>query len=684
MPRKSTSKKFRRSKSKKASKSKVKIPNNYRIKNKPKSRLKNTPKPKAKKWNRLPMKSPFGTRRMFSTTGAQSDMDIEHKNDVSYQPKPDMDIENKTDSSNHREMDIETILNEHIIKPDKNNALKTENIKISSSFVADMQVDSDDTMFYNENKHNPDFQLQLEPKKVDLSKLDSETCKIIKNNYEDLQRFVNQLIEQKEELQTHAEYLYNEYLKLREFVAVYNFKYKNQVQDYNLLQKKLENIIAVLKTQPNHLPEIDKLKVPPTLQESTFESELNQIKSVQTQVISEFQSKFERFINLNVEEISKTWNENVPCRKANFKPSKYADYCRLNYNQFGELFALLKNTRPPFWLTSATSGTKYSMDEIKDGIRGEVVRYKPTPNTTAPIITKDHYCKVLDFLMPNHTGYNITSVLGKGVYGVVLLLQNNNKEPKEIVVKYTFNPDNDPFIKMRSDYEIEIFKKLANSSPIIADIVPKTLSDVLVSGTGITDSLAPIVYFVQEKMDISVCNYLKCLEYIPSEHIRNTLFKKIVLDMTKIFVILKEINCTHFDLHNENVLIKFDDKGVHSSIKIIDYSFFITDNCIPLFDMSKFVASCESDVSAELYKKIQIIFTFIARELFPEYSSLKDDQYLSSDLYYNLFEEHKDLVESKRKLKDGPFISQLNKEAIYNKTLRIYNDAYVKMSKVYS
>jgi hypothetical protein len=252
----------------------------------------------------------------------------------------------------------------------------------------------------------------------------------------------------------------------------------------------------------------------------------------------------------------------------------------------------------------------------------------------------NNICNIMQYIFRQSTFFNewkIVSILGSGVFGLVMLVQ---KGMVQRAIKIMFPSSTGAF--MSSVQETELGIKI-NKNLGIAPKVYETFSIVLPKGNSFG--------IVQEKLDMNVKKYIRCLIQINDEKLRNVMLSKFLSDMTILFFTLKKCNMTHMDCHAGNVMVKFNRRGLHLQPFLIDFGQFACDVHINMYDVSKFVASIYEDLNnfakdennsdldfivSNVYNIILIYFTMYCKIVYPNDPYWKTQSIMNPGVIYTI------------------------------------------------
>lgn len=264
----------------------------------------------------------------------------------------------------------------------------------------------------------------------------------------------------------------------------------------------------------------------------------------------------------------------------------------------------------------------------------------------------------------------VTAVLGSGSFGCVLSLVNNNEI---MAVKIIYREERESL----KNEEAMINRQLSACLGIAPKVYFEEYFDIL-------GSMRAII--AMEPMDLSVTQYLQCLRNVEDRKLQEVLLHTFMIDMTRLFLILKCFNLTHADCHSSNVMCKFNTTNSHFKPYFVDFGRF---QCLHLemLDISIFVKSIASKIEKiEMTEKLQYYFATLARLMYPDNPYWKKGSTDPMQLYdeiWDLYED--DVFEGKSYCKKYKWVSMhdttTNEEYINQITLTMYTKAITILNR---
>ena len=309
---------------------------------------------------------------------------------------------------------------------------------------------------------------------------------------------------------------------------------------------------------------------------------------------------------------TKKYMDSIQARQCQYnKPTLLNDdqkWCSIFQSELLDIYKIfMKKDMDPNLITQSLY---LSPEDIKNKIHGNPI---PTINIKQnQKININNVCYMLQHMLsfvPFFDEWRLVSVLGMGVFGLVVLVQ---KDYTQRAVKIMLPLDQNSGAWMSAEEETKIGQKINENlglAPKIYDIFTLTL------GVG------PSNVIVQEKLDMSAKKYIKCLTQVKNKTTKNQMVKKFFLDMTVMFLTLKECNMTHCDLHGGNVMLKFNATGFHLQPFLIDFGQFACDVHVEMYDISKFIFSLqaimEENEDIVMYNQFLIYFSLLCKLMYP-------------------------------------------------------------------
>jgi hypothetical protein len=434
--------------------------------------------------------------------------------------------------------------------------------------------------------------------------------------YEKIASLMNELKRQKE---INEEHIKTEQEKVRQ----YNIKLK-QLRDREITSlNKEEKLKSELQNCENSYQKL--------LEE--YSTQLKTVENSQNDLINKFRSEFESVFSVPSQEvvnhISKT-----SCKKSVVLPLQpNINWCKITKEKLVKAYKLLTNQNVNARVLEG--GNKMNTNEIMLHLEGK--SYQPFENRSRVTyyainppnpLNLNYMCDILHYALKEislFNEYKIVTLLGVGVFGLCLLIQDSKMEQKAVKIMLPGSADGS---WITPDKEIFVGKKIYD----VLKIGPQIFSSQKINLRS-----GPSFMILQEKMDINASDYISCLATITNSNLQNILMRKFLLDLTRLFVTLQICNMTHMDLHTGNIMLKFDSIGGHCQAYLIDFGMFVCNRHYDLYDISKIIANLPlTNVTYQqknIHAKMTFILSAIAKVLYP-YHSHWNKNYLIDQHFY--------------------------------------------------
>jgi hypothetical protein len=179
-------------------------------------------------------------------------------------------------------------------------------------------------------------------------------------------------------------------------------------------------------------------------------------------------------------------------------------------------------------------------------------------------------------------GWEALSVIGRGKFGVVFLMQRGKTQRVLKIVQDKKTSFNSPKVEV----QIQTVAAAAGIAPKIRGQIERYIG---------TDGLHRIMFFT-DSLDITLSSYLRCIELTLGNDLnaKQRLWELIVVALFALMTKMKKLNMTHSDMHTENVMLGFESAD-KLKIQLIDFGQSSLKECHPSVDVSQLLRTIRMD-----------------------------------------------------------------------------------------
>jgi serine/threonine protein kinase len=257
--------------------------------------------------------------------------------------------------------------------------------------------------------------------------------------------------------------------------------------------------------------------------------------------------------------------------------SKIKEYkCEISRKDIDDLYNILKTKN---FIPQSNSIS------IKKDISGKI--HFDLNRLNHPDVNTITDCELIKTILPSKLKlWSVIKIMGKGSFGVVILIKRNKKIR---VVKLVFD-DGRNFQPIETEYQMAKLAEKIKIGPQIDEIYQ-------ISNT--TGKLNMYI-IIQEALDMELEDLIRCIieEFNINQNVDylGMNLKNILKQMTKLFHKMKRNKFTHGDLSINNIMVKFSPNSskhnIKFSLKFIDFGLSVKDLFLPEIDVARFLFTC--------------------------------------------------------------------------------------------